>query len=120
MMRTIDGLRVKEVHFRSLTEQFDSATAHGRFALQMHGAMAEYFLDLNRERTMEGLKAALARGRKGGRPKKLSEADLEAARAMLAAGTISVAEIAKRMGVNRDTFYSYFPRARANSIAVKP
>ena len=62
MMRTIDGLRVKDVHFRSLTEQFDSATAHGRFALQMHGAMAEYFLDLNRERTMEGLKAALARG----------------------------------------------------------
>ena len=77
MMRTIDGLRVKDVHFRSLTEQFDSATAHGRFALQMHGAMAEYFLDLNRERTMEGLKAALARGRKGGRPKKLSEADLD-------------------------------------------
>ncbi|MBL7644532.1 recombinase family protein, partial [Escherichia coli] len=83
----IDGLRVKEVHFRSLTEQFDSATAHGRFALQMHGAMAEYFLDLNRERTMEGLKAALARGRKGGRPRKLKEADLEAARAMLTAGT---------------------------------
>jgi DNA invertase Pin-like site-specific DNA recombinase len=119
MMRTIDGLRVKEVHFRSLTEQFDSATAHGRFALQMHGAMAEYFLDLNRERTMEGLKAALARGRKGGRPKKLKEADLEAARAMLAVGTISVAEIAKRLGVNRDTFYSYFPRARANSVAAK-
>ncbi|ACB28365.1 recombinase family protein [Methylobacterium radiotolerans] len=115
MMRTIDGLRVKEIHFRSLTEQFDSATAHGRFALQMHGAMAEYFLDLNRERTMEGLKAALARGRKDGRPKKLKEADLEAARAMLAAGTISVAEIAKRLGVNRDTFYSYFPRARANA-----
>ena len=40
--------------------------------------MAEYFLDLNRERTMEGLKAALARGRKGGRPKKLSPADIEA------------------------------------------
>ena len=68
MMRTIDSLRTKEIHFRSLTEQFDSDTAHGRFALQMHGAMAEYFLDLNRERTMEGLKAALARGRKGGRP----------------------------------------------------
>src|ERR671933_2041019 len=31
MMRTIDSLRVKDVHFRSLTEQFDSATAHGRF-----------------------------------------------------------------------------------------
>ena len=115
MMRTIDGLRVKDVHFRSITEQFDSATAHGRFALQMHGAMAEYFLDLNRERTMEGLKAALARGRKGGRPKKLSEDDIAVGRALLAAGTISVADIAKRLGVNRDTFYSYFPRARANA-----
>ena len=119
MMRTIDDLRVKEVHFRSLTEQFDSATAHGRFALQMHGAMAEYFLDLNRERTMEGLKAALARGRKGGRPKKLSEDDIAVGRVLLAAGTISVADIAKRLGVNRDTFYSYFPRARANSTAAK-
>ncbi|WP_244937344.1 recombinase family protein, partial [Methylobacterium crusticola] len=55
MMRTIDTLRRQGVHFRSLTEQFDSDTAHGRFALQVHGAMAEYFLDLNRERTVEGL-----------------------------------------------------------------
>jgi DNA invertase Pin-like site-specific DNA recombinase len=81
--------------------------------------MAEYFLDLNRERTMEGLKAALARGRKGGRPKKLTEDDIAVGRALLAAGTISVADIAKRLGVNRDTFYSYFPRARANSVVAK-
>lgn len=38
---------------------------------------------------------------------------------MLASGTISVAEIARRLGVNRDTFYSYFPRARANSTSDK-
>jgi DNA invertase Pin-like site-specific DNA recombinase len=119
MMRTIDGLRRQEVHFRSLTEQFDSGTAHGRFALQMHGAMAEYFLDLNRERTMEGLKAAVARGRKGGRPKKLSEADLEAGQALLAAGNISIAAIAKRLGVSRYTFYRYFPQARARSQQAK-
>jgi DNA invertase Pin-like site-specific DNA recombinase len=119
MMRTIDGLRLKEVHFRSLTEQFDSATAHGRFALQMHGAMAEYFLDLNRERTMEGLKAAVARGRKGGRRKALSEGDLEVGRALLAAGNISIAEIAKRLGVSRMTFYTYFPQARTRSQAAK-
>jgi DNA invertase Pin-like site-specific DNA recombinase len=119
MMRTIDGLRLKEIHFRSLTEQFDSATAHGRFALQMHCAMAEYFLDLNRERTMEGLKAAVARGRKGGRRKALSEGDLEVGRALLAAGNISIAEIAKRLGVSRMTFYTYFPQARTRSQAAK-
>jgi DNA invertase Pin-like site-specific DNA recombinase len=60
MIRTSNSLRVKEVHFRFFTEQFDSDTDHGRFTLQMYGAMAEYFLDLNRERTMDGLKAALA------------------------------------------------------------
>lgn len=112
MMRTIDALRRDGVRFQSLTEHFDSETAHGRFALQMHGAMAEYFLDLNRERTMEGLKAALARGRKGGRPKKLSDADLAVARAMLKEATIPVAAIAKRLGVSRTTFYDYFPGAR--------
>ena len=114
MMRTIDTLRRDGVRFQSLTEHFDSETAHGRFALQMHGAMAEYFLDLNRERTMEGLKAALARGRKGGRPRKLSETDLTVARAMLKDVAIPVAEIAKRLGVSRTTFYGYFPAARGS------
>lgn len=103
MMRAIDGLRVKVVHFRSLTEQFDSAD--GRFALQMHGAMAGYFLGLNHERTIESLKAALARGRKGGRPKKLTETSIAAGRAMLAAGDIPIAAIAKRLGISRYTFY---------------
>lgn len=117
-MRTIDLLRVEEVHFRSLTEQFDSDTAHGRFALQMQGAMAEYFLDLNRERTMDGLKAALARGRRGVRLKKLSEADIEVGRAMLHSGTILIAAIARRLRVSRDTFYSYFSQARIRSQAA--
>ncbi|PYE39930.1 DNA invertase Pin-like site-specific DNA recombinase [Rhizobium sp. PP-F2F-G20b] len=116
MMRTIDGLQKGGIKFQSLTEHFDSETAHGRFALQVHGAMAEYFLDLNRERTMEGLKAALARGKKGGRPRKLSEADLEAGKAMLVAGTIPVAQIAKRLRLSRAGFYNYFPQARATAL----
>lgn len=115
MMRTLDALGRDGVRFRSLTEQFDSDTANGRFALQVHGAMAEYFLDLNRERTMEGLKAALARGQKGGRPRRLSEDDLVAARALLKEATIPVADIARRLGISRTAFYSYFPAARTRS-----
>lgn len=115
MMRTIDKLRADGIKFRSLTEELDSESAQGRFFLQIHGAMAEYFLDLNRERTMEGLKAALARGRKGGRRPKLSEEDIRAGQALLAAGNISVAEIARRLGINRSTFYNYFPQARAKA-----
>lgn len=120
MMRTIDKLRADGIKFQSLTEQLDSESAQGRFFLQIHGAMAEYFLDLNRERTMEGLKAALARGRKGGRPRKLTEDDKKAARAMLAAGDITVAEIARRLGISRVTFYDYFPQARARAKSAQP
>ena len=120
MMRTIDQLRADGIKFQSLTEDLDSESAQGRFFLQIHGAMAEYFLDLNRERTMEGLKAALARGRKGGRKPKLTDDDKKAARAMLAAGDISVAEIARRLGVSRVTFYDYFPKARAKASETKP
>jgi len=120
MMRTIDKLRADGIKFQSLTEQLDSESAQGRFFLQIHGAMAEYFLDLNRERTMEGLKAALARGRKGGRPPKLTEDDKKAARAMLAAGDITVAEIARRLGISRVTFYDYFPQARARAKSAQP
>lgn len=114
MMRTLDELRTREVHFRSLTEHFDSSTAHGKFALQIHGAMAEYFLDLNRERTLEGMKAALARGRKGGRPKTLSDEDLAIARALLRDRDLSVAQIAKQLRVDRATVYRYFPGGRAS------
>src|SRR3954471_9646875 len=76
------------------------------------GTIAEYFLDLNRERTIEGLKAALARGRKGGRRRKLTAGDEAGARAMLADPTISVAAIAKRLVVSRAPFYASFPGAR--------
>ncbi len=64
MMRTIDALRRDGVCFQSLTEYFGSESAHGCFALKLHRTVVEYFLDLNRERTMEGLKAALARGQR--------------------------------------------------------
>lgn len=112
MLDTAHNLQARDVKLRSLTEQVDTETPTGRLMFNFLGTIAEYFLDLNRERTMEGLKAALARGRKGGRPRSLSDADLAVATAMLKDPTIPVADIAKRMGVSRTTFYAYFPAAR--------
>jgi len=112
MIQTAHELQTKGVRLRSLTENIDTESATGRLMFNFLGTIAEYFLDLNRERTNAGLKAALARGRKGGRRRKLSESDLAVARALLKDPTISVADIAKRLGVGRATFYSYFPRAR--------
>ena len=64
----------------------------------------------------EAATAAAARGRKGGRRRKLSEEDLAMARALLKDASIPVAQIAKRLDVRRSTFYAYFPGARSWSL----
>ena len=109
MLDTAHMLQERGVKLRTLTEQVDSETATGRMMFDFLGAIAEYFLDLNRERTHGG--------RKGGRPRRLSDAELAAGRAMIDAGTIPIAEIAKRLGVSARTFYTYFPQVRARSQA---
>lgn len=114
MLETAHKLQVDGIKMISLTESIDTDTANGRMMFNMLGTIAEYFLDLNRERTMAGLKSALARGRKGGRRRKLSDEDLAAGRAMLADPTIPVSKVAERLGVSRPTLYRYFPSARAN------
>jgi DNA invertase Pin-like site-specific DNA recombinase len=116
MINTAHDLQQQGVKVLSLTENVDTETPTGRLMFNFLGTIAEYFLDLNRERTIEGLKAALARGRKGGRRRKLSEADQAVARAMLKDSTIPVAAIAKRLGVSRATFYAYFPGARRRAL----
>ena len=60
-----------------------------------------------------GLDAARARGRTGGRPRKLSEGDLRAARAMLLDEGITVVDVARRLGVSPATLYRHMPAARA-------
>jgi DNA invertase Pin-like site-specific DNA recombinase len=64
------------------------------------------------ERTQAGLAAARRAGRTGGRPQKLSDDDIEAAKAMLANPDIGVTQIAHRLGVSPATLYRYIPAAR--------
>jgi DNA invertase Pin-like site-specific DNA recombinase len=69
------------------------------------GALVEFEQQLIRERTLAGLKSARARGRKGGRPRKLSVNDLKTDRAMLKSGDIPVSTVAAQFRVARSTLY---------------
>ncbi len=75
-------------------------------------ALAEFERGIIRERTMAGLEAAKARGRVGGRPPSMNEADNTAARAMLKANGILVAEVAERLSVSPSTLYRHLPGGR--------
>ncbi len=74
--------------------------------------LAEFERGIIRERTMAGLEAAKARGRTGGRPSAMNDADITAARAMLRANGISVAEVAERLNVSPSTLYRHLPGER--------
>lgn len=115
LIETVEGLEEVGVGFRSLTEAIDTTTAGGKLVFHVFGALAEFERSIIRERTRAGLDAARARGRKGGRPPKLKDADLKAARAMLADKSITVEEVAKHLRVSPATLYRHLPAARAQS-----
>ena len=69
------------------------------------GTTEEVLVPILENENKAGLKAARARGRKGGRPKKLQAKELKTVRALLKTGKISVQELARRFGVSRSTLY---------------
>jgi len=83
--------------------------------LFMVAAMAaEMERDLIQERTLDGLRAAEAQGRKGGRPVVVDDDGLAVARARLAKGE-SVTAIAKFLEIGRSTLYRALEAANAQA-----
>lgn len=112
LIETVGRLETLGVQFRSLTESIDTGTAGGRLTFHIFGAIAEFERALIRERTMAGLQAARARGKKPGRRKSLSADDLKLAETMLKDKTYTHAEIAARLGVNRSTLFRHLKASR--------
>lgn len=102
----------QKVGFRSLTEPIDTTTPSGVLVFNIFSAMAQFEYDLTRERTIAGLKAARAHGRKGGRPYKLSCQDIAVVCRLYDSKTMTVKEIADKFGVSRSTVYKAVERAK--------
>ena len=105
LIRLTNDLKSRTVELESLTENLETSSPTGKLVFHVFAALAEFERNLIRERTLAGLKAARARGRKGGRPKKLQAKELKTVRALLKTDKISVQELARRFGVSRSTLY---------------
>jgi DNA invertase Pin-like site-specific DNA recombinase len=112
LVLVLEDLGKRGIGFRCLAPAIDTTTPEGRLLYSITGAFAEFERAIIQQRTRAGLKAALARGRKGGRPKALDEASKAKARAMLRDPEISVAAVAEVLGVSRSTLYAHLPEAR--------
>ena len=106
VIEAVGELQERGVHFRSLQEQLDTSTSGGKLVFHFFGALAEFERDLIRERTMTGLAAARARGRRGGR-RGLSIEKVRQLRTLGADRGHSVPEICRTPGISRATFYRY-------------
>lgn len=106
------------VNLISLKEQLDTTTATGKMMLTMLSALSQFERDIIAERTKEGLKAARARGRKGGRKPVGTEDIKRKAVALYEANTMTNPEIAKVAGVSPATFSRWIAEYKQKQAAA--
>ncbi|QEU89007.1 recombinase family protein [Streptomyces viridosporus T7A] len=109
LVNMVAELRTRGIGFTSLHEKLDTLTPGGRLIFHVFAALAEFIRELIVQGTNEGLAAARARGRVGGRPTVVSEQLLRAARDMLPNPENSIETIAKLLGVSVGTLYNHIP-----------
>ena len=116
LIETIGALQARGVGFRSLSEAIDTTTSGGRLIFHVFAALGQFERDLIRERTRAGLRAAAARGRKGGRKPVVTAEKLQRAREYLANG-LNVREAAARLKVGKTALYAALKAAGSGRAA---
>lgn len=110
LVTMIDELRQRKVGFKVLAghgAQIDTTTPNGRLVFGLFAALAEFERELIVERTNAGLAAARARGRMGGRPRKVDTATLKMAMAAMSDPKSIAADVAKKLNITTATLYTY-------------
>ena len=110
LVSTVDDLRARDVGLRVLAgagAEIDTTTANGRLVFGIFAALAEFERELIAERTRAGLAAARARGRLGGRPRKMDRTMLQMAMSAMATRETNAQDLARRLGITTTTLYMY-------------
>ena len=94
----------RNIRLISLKETIDTTSSTGRLLFTILSSLAQFERDVLVERTREGLAAARARGRCGGRPK-TNETVVKKALALYSTGQYSMKEIQELTGISPSTIY---------------
>ena len=104
---TLAAWEMVGVGFQSIREQFDTQTAIGRLLMNMLGALAEFELELIRERVKAGMDRARRQGRRIGRPRVTDKRGFNrrfgAVLERINAGNISRRQAARELGIGYAT-----------------
>jgi len=98
-----EKLRARGIHFQIANLSIDTSTPAGIFVYTMLSALAEFERRTLSQRTKEGMAAARKRGARIGRPRALTDRQLQDARQRIEIGGKSAASVAREMGVRQWT-----------------
>ncbi|MCP1546751.1 recombinase family protein [Methylorubrum extorquens] len=115
----VRALKAKGVALRATEQPIDTSTAAGKAFLDMLGLFAEFETNLRRERQMEGIAAAKARGVYKGKGRKPTIDAAEVQR-LHAEGKLGPAAIAKRLGIGRASVYRVLGKPEAIKAEPAP
>ena len=110
LINTVHDLTARGVGLKVLTGQgaaIDTTSAAGKLVFGIFAALAEFERELISERTVAGLASARARGRKGGRPFKMTPAKLRLAMASMGQPETKVGDLCAEMNITRQTLYRH-------------
>lgn len=103
LLEIVEAIGDRGAGFRSLAEDIDTTTPAGRLVFHVFASIAQFERERIAERTKEGLQAAKARGRVGGRPPALTNVQKVEVRRMRDDEHRHVSEIARLFKVSERT-----------------
>jgi DNA invertase Pin-like site-specific DNA recombinase len=112
----VHELKAKGVALRATEQPVDTGTAAGKAFLDMLGVFAEFETSLRRERQLEGIKAAKAKGVYQGRKPSIDVAEVRRLREQEQLGASA---IARRLGIGRASVYRVLA-GKGGSAAAGP
>ena len=115
LLTIIDHFEKQGVKVVSIKEQIDTRTPTGKLLTTVLMAMSQFERDILVQRTQEGLAAARARGRKGGRPP-LSQAQIKQALALYDSKKLSIKEICSATKISQSSLYNVVKKSQKSHI----
>lgn len=123
LINTVHDLTSRGIGLKVLTGHgaaIDTTTPSGKLVFGIFAALSEFERELISERTVAGLASARARGRKGGRPFKMTAAKLRLAMAAMGQPETTVGKLCKELEITRQTLYRHVsPKGELRPDGVK-
>lgn len=110
LIQLIEEWKVRGIHLQILSVNIDTSTCQGKFMFDIMAALAEQERNLIIERIKSGIAGARARGRMGGRPRKLNKNQIIRLKELYDTRAVSIKELCTVFQISKGSLYNYLKK----------